>query len=128
MPRKIVARATEDDTEGHASRRLPKAVEDDTEGHASRRLPKAVEDDTEGHASRRLPKAVEDDTEGHASRRLPKAVEDDGDAEDTEGHSFIPDPLSSRLLAQAREREIQSRVRDRAIVKESRNPFRRSKG
>ncbi len=67
---------------------------------------------------------AEDDTEGHR-RRLAKV---DGSDDDTEGHSFIPDPLSSRLLAQAREREIQGRLRDRSLIKESRNPFRRSKG
>ena len=70
-------------------------------------------------------KAIEDDTEGHARRPLPRA---EGSEEDTEGHSFIPDPLSSRILAQAREREIQGRLREKSMVKESRNPFRQSKG
>ncbi|MEK6719707.1 MAG: hypothetical protein AABZ33_03435, partial [Chloroflexota bacterium] len=100
--------------------------DDDTEGHR-RRLAKVAgsDDDTEGHR-RRLAKVdgSDDDTEGHR-RRLAKV---DGSDDDTEGHSFLPDPLSSRLLAQAREREIQGRLRDRSLEKESRNPFRRSKG
>ena len=87
----------------------------------------ATEDDVEGHRKPKLrvDGSDEDDVEGH---RKPKLRVDGSDGDDTEGHSFIPDPLSSRLLAQAREREIQGRMRDKSVIKESRNPFKRSKG
>ena len=91
-----------------------------------KKLAKAIEDDVEGHGRKPLPRVDgSDDTEGHGRKPLPRAT---GAEDDTEGHSFIPDPLSSRILAQAREREIQGRMRDNSKVKESRNPFRRSKG
>ena len=109
-------------------KKLAKAIEDDVEGHGRKPLPRVDgSDDTEGHGRKPLPRATgsQDDTEGHRRGRIPNAT---GSEDDTEGHSFIPDPLSSRILAQAREREIQGRMRDNSKVKESRNPFRRSKG
>ena len=50
--RKIIGKATDDDTEGHAQRRPQRATgEDDTEGHAQRRPQRATgEDDTEGQS------------------------------------------------------------------------------
>lgn len=84
---------------------------------------KAIDDDVEGHR-KRLVKAAEDDTEGHR-HRLAKAAEDD---EDVEGHSMLPDPTAGRLLAAARERDIQASLRRRALESEARRPFNRSKG
>jgi hypothetical protein len=102
---------------------LRKAMEDDVEGHR-KSLRKAIgEDDTEGHR-KRLMKAAEDDTEGHR-HRLAKATEDD---EDVEGHSLLPDPTTGRLLAAARERDIQASLRRRALESEARRPFNRNKG
>ncbi len=107
-----------------ARRILPKATGDDqdTEGHASRRMPKVTgDDDTEGHASRRMPKATGDDedTEGHASRRLPKAT---GDDDDTEGQSMLSNPLLNRQLASAREQDIQRHLKQRQNSPEGQRP------
>jgi hypothetical protein len=69
-------RLNEDDTEGHARRRLDD--EDDTEGHKLNRG-LTDEEDTEGHVMRKG-LTDEDDTEGHVMR---KGLTDE---DDTEGH------------------------------------------
>jgi hypothetical protein len=123
--RKIISRATgDDDTEGHAQRKLNRATggDDDTEGHAQRKLNRSAgDDDTEGHAQRKLNRAAgDDDTEGHAQRKLNRAAGDD----DTEGQSMLPNPLLNRQLASAREQEIQRNLRERQRADEAaRRPY-----
>ncbi len=89
---------------------------------------KAIEDDTEGHGSKLLRRATgeDEDTEGHGSKLLRRATGED--EEDVEGHSMLPDPTTGRLLAAARERDIQASLRRRALESEARRPFKRNKG
>jgi hypothetical protein len=99
-----IARATEDDVEGHKAR-LPDAGES---------VARATEDDVEGHKAR-LPEDGES---------IARATEDD-----VEGHNIgYGSPTLARAVYRDREREIQREVSRNSLLRDAKLVIKKRKG